>query len=302
MHTSFPLLRSVVGCGRGLAGPRQRVTSRAGAMHSSDYIHSTTLRCMHSAPLRTPPGSVRGTNMFSPPTPTVICPLTPLALLNLVLTSQTGNSPTTLVICSARDVFLQLLLESVKLEAKAEHDGPDLQQLITPTLHNLSTARHVQVVFCASVQTLLAYLTAYAGASQGRGRGRLVVVNPLRLHAPTPSFSAQGLARTFAAAVEAASRVDEALLVVDCFAAREASQRGEDEEADVEREAESPRDEPQEDPWEQHVSVLNVSARRFGSGNADRAWAGRTVTAKRIAARWFRFRNIDDFKEPAFPD
>jgi hypothetical protein len=237
--------------------------------------------------------------MLSPPT--VIYPLTPLALLNHVLTSQTGNSPTTLVVCSARDAFLQHLLEPLKLQAKAEHDGPDLQHLITPTLHNLSTARHVQVVFCASVQTLLAYFTAYAGASQGRDRGRLVVVNPLRLHAPTPSFSAQGLSRTFAAAVEASSRADVALLVVECLAAREANQRGE-EEADVEHEAESPREETREDPWEQQISILNVSARRFGSGNADRAWAGRTVTAKRIAARWFRFRNMDDFKEQEIPD
>jgi hypothetical protein len=48
-----------------------------------------------------------------------------------------------------------------------------------------------------------------------------------------------------------------------------------------------------QDPWEQEVSILNVSARRFGSGSGERAWAGRTVKVKRIAARWFRFHNLE---------
>jgi len=243
--------------------------------------------------------------MLSPPT--VVHPLTPPALLNHVLTTQAGTTPTTLVICATRDAFLQDLLDSLQLHA--EQDGPGLQRLIAPTLHNLFTARHVKLIFCASVQTLLAYLTAYHGAvpspSVGKGeeRERIVLVNPLRLHAPTSSFSAQGLSRTFAAAVEAASRADATLVVAECLATRGASSNEEgDEETDVEMGEATIQDEAQENPWEQQVSILNVSARRFGSGNADRAWAGRTVTVKRIAARWFRFRDIEVPGERQKPD
>jgi hypothetical protein len=241
------------------------------------------------------------------PAPTVIHPLTPPALLDLILATQSSTTSTILIVCSTRDAFLYDLLDSLKLQT--EHDRPGLQRLITPTLHNLFTARHVRLVFCASVQTLLAYFTTYAGAetrpgsSKGGERERIVLVNPLRLHAPTPSFSAQGLSRTFAAAVEAASRADAALVVAECLAAQRSDDNEEaDEEAGVENAEATVQDDAQEDPWEQQVSILNVSARRFGSGNADRAWAGRTVTAKRIAARWFRFHKIDDPSEPNGPD
>jgi len=52
----------------------------------------------------------------------------------------------------------------------------------------------------------------------------------------------------------------------------------------------------EEDPWEQDVAILNVSARKFGSGSNDRAWAGRTIKVKRVAGRWFRFK--DDLRGP----
>ena len=53
-----------------------------------------------------------------------------------------------------------------------------------------------------------------------------------------------------------------------------------------------PDDSSVHDPWDQDVSILNVSARRFGSAAGERSWAGRTVTAERIAARWFRFQHL----------
>jgi hypothetical protein len=39
-----------------------------------------------------------------------------------------------------------------------------------------------------------------------------------------------------------------------------------------------------------------VAAKKFGSGTNDRAWAGRTVKVKRIAARWFRFHKLDELE------
>lgn len=240
--------------------------------------------------------------------PTVIRPLTPLALLDHVLTTQAGTAPTTLIVASTRETFLHHLLDSVR----HEHDQ-SLARLIDPTLHNLSTSRHIRVVFCASVQTLLACLTAYAAATPSprcpggeRGIGRLFLVNPLRLHAPTSSFSAQGLGRTFAATVEAASRAHAALFVVECVMPRAADNQANGGDGDMERESEGRDDGPPStaprDPWEQDVSILNVSARRSGSGNADRAWTGRTVTAQMIAARWCRFHTLEVPSRPHKPD
>jgi hypothetical protein len=229
--------------------------------------------------------------------PTVIYPLTLPTLLQHVLSTQSSTAHTTLIICSSRESFLQDLLTSLQ-QQEDEHDAETLQRLITPTLHNLATARHVKVAFCASVQTLLAYLTAYSnGGGDEKSKERLVLVNPLGLHAPTPSFSAQGLSRTFAAVVETATRVGAVLVVAECQkSARDTTvDRGYAGEIDVdmERADESPHEDAIEvDPWEQEVAILNVSAKKYGSGNSDRAWAGRTVKVKTVAARWFHFHKL----------
>lgn len=240
--------------------------------------------------------------------PAVLYPLTLPALLGHVLTTQSASHPTTLIICSDRVTFLHQLSQSLKHQHVADANN-SLQQLLVPTLHNLSTARHVTLAFCASVQALLAYLTAYhrpgyLHVEESEGSERLVLVNPLALHKPTSSFSAQGLSRTFAAAVETALRTGAALHVVECESERHghhdsedaAMHHGEEEaqEAHVTTEL--------LDPWDQDVSILNVSARRLGSGAGERAWAGRTVKARGIAARWFRFHELTDHhvnEEPA---
>jgi len=201
--------------------------------------------------------------------------------------------------------------------------------LIAPTLHNLFTVRHVKLVFCATVQALLAYLTAHGQPAikhvDTEPRERLILVNPLALHASTSSFSAQGLSRTFASAAETASKTGAVLYMVECQGKqRDMAEHNEQDnneqdnneqdnneqdnneqdnneqdnnEQDTEMvdEHEQTRAHVEEgDPWDQEVSILNVSARRFGSGSSDRAWAGRTVKARSIAARWFQFRKPDD--------
>ncbi|KAJ4366023.1 hypothetical protein N0V95_000249 [Ascochyta clinopodiicola] len=233
-----------------------------------------------------------------PSVPTVLYPLTLPALLDYTLETQSGSSPTTLVICSDKNVFLDDLAQSLKHQQATTHQDSNLQQLLTPTLHNLSTTRHVKLAFCPSVQALLAYLTAYdrpgyVHAEESEGRDRLVLVNPLALHKPTPSFSAQGLSRTFAAAVETALRTGAMLHLVECEGRRDS--HGDDLNEDVamlDGDEESRAATEEQSPWDQDISILNVSARRFGSGAGERAWAGRTVKAKRIAARWFQFQHL----------
>ncbi|KAF2121357.1 hypothetical protein BDV96DRAFT_640751 [Lophiotrema nucula] len=247
--------------------------------------------------------------------PTVLFPLTLPALLKYILATQstTTTSPTTttLVVCSSRDVFLQALLSALQQEEEEDAELGILGQLITPTLHSLFTSRHVKVAFCSSVQNLLAYLAACSrsdgNVKEKAGKERLVLVNPLSLHAPTPSFSAQGLSRTFAAAVETAFRLDARLWVVECEdvgtrAWDHSRLDGEDEEMmqgvmethEEEDQQRAQATSQEDDPWEQDVPILNVSARRYGSGSGDRAWAGRTVNIRRIAGRWFHFRKVDE--------
>jgi hypothetical protein len=226
--------------------------------------------------------------------PTVLYPMTLPALLDFILTSWPNTAPTTLIVCSSRDAFLQDLVNSVRSNEE-NRDVKALKRLVPPTLRNLMTRQHVKLVFCASVQELLAHLSTYSPAqrtSDGRTE-TLVLVNPLSLHAPTPSFSAQGLSRMFAAAVEAALNIEARLLVVEAPESRQLVHPDENDEVNAaleESRAGSP-DEPSgdHDPWEQEVPILNDSARRFVSGRGERPWAGRTIKARRVAARWFRF-------------
>lgn len=234
--------------------------------------------------------------------PIVLYSLTLPELLNYILTTESFTAHTILIVCSSRETFLQQLSQS--LQPREDNQNESTYDLVTPTLHNLSSTRHVKLAFCASVQALLAYLTAHgrAGCKHELEAGKidkLILVNPLALHAPTPSFSAQGLSRSFAAAAEAALRSGAELQVVECRIKKERSEE-QDEEAmpitngdDEENNNINTDDDQIADPWEQEVSILNVSSRRFGSGSGERLWAGRTVKAKRIAARWFRFQGLD---------
>lgn len=241
--------------------------------------------------------------------PTVLYPLSLPGLLDYILSTQSDTARTVLVICSSRETFLADLLESLQ-QGRNDDQKSNLHDLSTPTLYNLSTTQHVKLVFCPSVQALLAYLTAY-GLPQTKdvghigGRERLVLVNLLAMHAPTTSFSAQGLSRAFATAAETALRTGAVLQVVECqgrpMSVEEPGEGEEDTVMEDEHEQENVHVEVK-DPWDQEVSILNVSARRFGSGSGERAWAGRTVKARRIAGRWFRFRRVQDHHTSKDPE
>jgi hypothetical protein len=229
--------------------------------------------------------------------PTVLHPLTLGGLLHHILTTQSVAASTTLIVCSSRDAFLQCLSQSLEGD---EQNGA-LHDLVAPTLHNLLTTKHVKLAFCASVQSLLAYLTAFgrdgdAPTAEGEKQARIFLVNPLALHASTMSFSAQGLSRSFAAAIETALRTSSVLYVVECSTQnRKREQQNEDGDADMADENEEViANEQEHGPWGQELSILNASARRFGSNSDERAWAGRTVKAKTVASRWFRFQKLQD--------
>lgn len=165
-----------------------------------------------------------------------------------------------------------------------------------PSLHQLASSRLVKLAFCPDITHLRAYLAMIAVARLKEAQvdttkvrcenqnSLLVILNPLDLHRSTSSFSAQGLNRTFASAVEAAHATGRRLLVAEC----PTNSPWEPEQLDMGFEVEHENDVSLPDnPWDQEVSILNVTTRSFGAGG--RGWVGRTVTIRRIVERWFEF-------------
>lgn len=177
-------------------------------------------------------------------------------------------SSTSLIICSTRDSFLD------KTRAACVHleDTVGSCQLFTKTIGLLSKSSRVKVAFCPTLEHLRAYLSSVqltdrafqdvAAEGERSSRPLVAILDPLALHVPTSEFSAQGLSRTFAAAVEATS--GEATNLILC------------ESWDVS----NPTDSSGEALWYVDVPLLNSSVRM----------GGQNVPVKRIAQRWFEFK------------
>lgn len=268
------------------------------------------------------------------------------------------EAPTSLVVCSSRAAFEQHLLHCLEHGSNSapltpqeaqpaalgladqQQDSPPppavSDELLIPTLHNLFTTSTIRLTFCASLETLRAHLSLLSAnapnrpASPSLGSNRnsgthpvLAILSPIALHKETTSFSAQGLSRTLAIAVEAAAHRRQKLIIAECAVPYHLRQRENDGWTDEERGAlgadvmldaeglEAPGEEAvasreeatgaqsgedvrmggaateMEDPWEEKLSILNVTTKSFGIG--DRGWAGRTVSARTVAERWCRF-------------
>jgi len=249
------------------------------------------------------------------PQPVVIHPIELASFIQHLLSHHAP--PTNLIVCSSQDSFLQQLLASTAHEKddyrqEAENEALDpvnvsriaaqSHSLLIPTIYQLSTSRTITVTFCATLAQLQAYIGTYSlkkppGAAEEKtdssknGAPTLALLNPLQLHHNTSSFSAQGLSRTFASAVEAATRRSQQLVIAECPSRTPAeavhssvpsTQAEEDEVMELIREETGGAD-----PWEQEVSILNVTTKSFGVG--ERGWVGRTVQVKRIVGRWCVF-------------
>ncbi|GES64860.1 hypothetical protein BO78DRAFT_397332 [Aspergillus terreus] len=178
-------------------------------------------------------------------------------------------SSTSLIICSTRDSFLD------KTRAACVHleDTVGSCQLFTKTIGLLSKSSRVKVAFCPTLEHLRAYLSSLrltdrafqdvAAEGERSSRPLVAILDPLALHVPTSEFSAQGLSRTFAAAVEATS--GEATDLILC------------ESRDVSNPTENSSGEAL---WYVDVPLLNSSVRM----------GGQNVPVKRIAQRWFEFK------------
>ncbi|KAL2356757.1 hypothetical protein BJ546DRAFT_532146 [Cryomyces antarcticus] len=235
-------------------------------------------------------------------------------LLQHLIRSQ--ERPTTLVVCSTREDFLHDLLHalaassSVTVASVAGDTGGRstalqealLHPLLVPTLQLLSASQNVTVAFCPSLPTLHAYLSAHpsriASALSDHPHNRtstpvFLLLNSIALHRNTSAFSAQGLSRTFAAAVEAAHFARQRLTIVEC-PLDDSDQCAEHEDGLEDRERAEARQQAAttSDSWDEEVSILNVTTKSFGAG--ERGWVGRTVKIRQVVGRWGVFATIDD--------
>jgi len=251
--------------------------------------------------------------------PMVLEDVSALEMLDFIINNHT--SPTTLIMCSTREAFIQELLSMDTRNSSTNTDehlsdqqytatetpeiDPPLKYLLQPTLHLLSGTRSINLAFCPDVPHLLAYLTLLSnrdtatsppGVGQTESEGKipiLAILNPIGLYRSTSSFSVQGLNRFFACAVETAVVLDRKLVMTECV---DPSSRGDESDEDEEmRDGAEDRDDQgqrkkKSNSWDEEVSMLNVTTKTFGAGN--RGWAGRTVSVRRIAGRWCRFETL----------
>ncbi|KAF2229671.1 hypothetical protein EV356DRAFT_455453 [Viridothelium virens] len=240
-----------------------------------------------------------------PQVPVVLRPVSLLLLLEYVL--QRHAEPTTILVCSSREVLLRSLLQSVEGRQRNENS----HDLLTPTLQLLKASRAINMAYCPSVQVLQAWLCSYitqstpdsnhgtnaqVGPRASHRPARvpmLVVVNPIALHRETSAYSAQGLSRAFAAMVEAASKTNRRLVIGECSIPNTPNNANPDEDIDRQDEettSEAPlyhAEHATVDPWEEDLSILNVTTKSFGAG--ERGWVGRTVKIGQVVGRWCQF-------------
>jgi hypothetical protein len=201
-------------------------------------------------------------------------------------------SPTTLAICSTRKDFLAQIAPAILTPRPQEipssqesfidddptpRSNPLPYRLLIPTLQLLARSRTIKLVYCPSIDTLRAYLSSYAApvvvpestGSVSSPKPLLVILDLVLLHHATSEFSVQGLMRTFASAVEAANRNSMDLLLCEC------------------KDIHDPTN-PSRGPrlWDTDVPLLSGSV-RLGSGGS--SFAGRMVSVRRVAGRWFSF-------------
>lgn len=215
-----------------------------------------------------------------------------IKLIDYILKAPTA--PTTLVICASRESFLQHLLADVQRASffssrlDENNDTTTLHQLLIPTIHLLTTTRSIRLAFTPSLPHLRAYLASFEStaetythlaSSQNRSSCSpvLVILGLVALHHSTSEYSAQGLSRSIAIAVEAANSTNMKLILAEL----RKENRNENPIGDTEVLTET-----RHDPWKEQVPLLNGST---GFGNTERVWAGRTISIGRVIGRWCKF-------------
>lgn len=217
--------------------------------------------------------------------PVVLPSLSAVDLVDFLL--QYHAAPTTAVVCFSRGAFLEELNHVINQHNEGENEHYDAHPLINPIIQQLAASRTVDLVFVPTLPHLRAYLATFDSRTQpymhpvlqnaNQRASMLVIYGLLELHNSTSELSAQGLSRTFAIAVEAAKMARLKLVVIEPSRVNSSEGSPHSSEAD---------DRGATDPWKVQLALLNGSIR---FGREDRAWAGRTIEAARVARRWCMF-------------
>ncbi|EHA19097.1 hypothetical protein ASPNIDRAFT_143091, partial [Aspergillus niger ATCC 1015] len=149
------------------------------------------------------------------------------------------------------------------------------------TIGVLSKSSSIKIVYCPTLENLRAYLsvirlqgeliTEEKEEQTRRTPSLMAILGPLALHVPTSEFSAQGLSRTFAAAVEVAARKGMDLVLCECRDAVDSNGGGNGRGEVL---------------WHTQVPLLNSSVR---VGEESTSYRGGRVPVKRVLQRWFEF-------------
>ncbi|EKV10335.1 hypothetical protein Pdw03_8140 [Penicillium digitatum] len=187
-----------------------------------------------------------------------------------------GNSDTHLIVCATKAEFLVQLTAAIRSQCA----GPDTAAshgLLTKTIGLLARSSKIRLAFCSSLESVRAYLAILGPAvgvvsetgSLPHDRQLLAVLDMMALHVTTSEFSAQGLSRTLASAVEASARAGTDLRLYECINALDPSSAVRGSKL-----------------WDTNVPLLNGSVRMRSDQSS---WGGRGVTVRRVAERWFEF-------------
>ncbi len=213
-------------------------------------------------------------------------------LLKDRLRAEHGN--TTLIICSSKKQFLQQLIPflsapqpteavasdvDVDAEAEEKHQSERPHSLLEPTLLLMSVSKATKLAFCPTINTLRAYLSSLATLDQTKSppQASLIIVDLILLHHATSEYSVQGLMRSLASAVEAATRNQADLQLCECRDVH-----------DLENPDRGPR------LWDAQVPLLSGSVRLRGE---DAGWLGRMISVRAIVRRWFDFEKKEEPRE-----
>ncbi|ETN42125.1 uncharacterized protein HMPREF1541_04066 [Cyphellophora europaea CBS 101466] len=206
------------------------------------------------------------------------------------LTREHRPTPTNLIVCISREDFLHHLALQVQhhsadaTSSQAEpHPGagkglpesqPHAHHFLTPTLRLFAASKHVKLIYCPTILVLRGYLSSYNADSvpQSVPASRLIIVDLLALHHGTSEFTLQGLSRSLATAVSAAHAAGQELLLTECRDIRDQSHPDRGSRL-----------------WDRQVPLLSGSVKIGLEGSR---WAGRSMTIKAIASRWFTFAGV----------
>ena len=223
---------------------------------------------------------------------------TPVDFLEYIL--QNSAAPSTIVVCSSREAFLERIDLSIRQSfnddvSSLTGEGVSKPQhaLLLPTIQLLAKSRTIDLTFTPTLQHLRAYLAIQnanrietreteAQGMSSQHSPMLAILGLLDVHRPANEFSAQGLSRTVSIAVEASMALGRKLIVAEILPAIE------DKDAMAVEENEN---EVQSDPWMEKIPILNGSIR---SGDEERVWAGRTIEVARVVGRWCRMVSLDE--------